>query len=677
MPGAGAPQGAGQEVPLLMRRWLGVNLADDPIFIGPDYLQKAQNFIPAPTFALTKRPGTAGYLTLGTGFPWVTAATAALLRVYDNAGNRYLYAYVMTSEPADRLLVSLNDANATIVGGPLLGAIGARGGLAAMNGVLYAGNGVDPLLRVPLGGAATSLAALALANDTGQAAVAANDANSALVTGQYAYRWAIYDTGTKQWTAVGPVQVVTVSGRQSITFTAPQAGAPATVLGANQKWHCFVTAPNAPIETAHDLTPVGLAAAGTIVMANPVPFDATPVPVPSTVMRTGRFLVPHRGRLFLGGDQNAGRSRNVYATSVLIPGLEQAIYDQGDFFPANAIVLLDDDVTGIVVVTLTTTQQSPSSPLAVFTNNTTWLFLGDILDDPNAQLLQLSDHVGCVAHATLAATPIGVIFLANDSVYLLRPDFGPPVDIGWPIAPVVRACPVNERPFAWATYHKGFYKLALTSPGGAENGLELWLDLRPRVRDQALGGTPSWWGPHVVGTPMTCAATGQRDPLEDDRGFGAVEGNGAVVLLQQPTSFADGGVAVSSVLRTARLDGGDPFSHKRVMRARCQAKVSVPTTVNLQALLDGGLPSAGAWNLQVGAGAVAWNVAWNVNWGGPDMYEEADTNGATPAGVALGVPFAGTPQGQSVELQLDHAVASDLTLRDLEIRAQVFGRAVA
>ena len=78
--------------------------------------------------------------------------------------------------------------------------------------------------------------------------------------------------------------------------------------------------------------------------------DTTVVPIPSTVMRHGSHLCIHRGCLY-GAGGNGDEGRRVWATSVLVPGLEQATRDQGLFYPATALTRdLGDTVTGLSVV---------------------------------------------------------------------------------------------------------------------------------------------------------------------------------------------------------------------------------------------------------------------------------------------------------------------------------------
>src|SRR4030095_1330373 len=142
-----------------------------------------------------------------------------------------------------------------------------------------------------------------------------------------------------------------------------------------------------------------------VALGDDPPIESAGVPTTSTVVRRGAHLVAHRGRLWGAGGLDA-TARRAGATTFLVPGLEQALYEQGLFFPAAAVTPdLGAPVTGFAVATLTSTNRSPTSPLALFTATSTWLFFGDPLDDPGASLVQVSDEIGCPSDPTAGAAP--------------------------------------------------------------------------------------------------------------------------------------------------------------------------------------------------------------------------------------------------------------------------------
>jgi len=653
------------EIPIGMAQWVGVNQEDEPTRLPPNQLQKCQNFIPAPTYSLRKRPGTASFITWATIGGHAPLGCTSMVRAIDASGNRYLYGYVQHSDK-DRLQVSVNGGAPTEVVNDTLAAVQATGRLLLMNGIVYAGNGIDHVKRVPLGGSATDLAPPALANDTGQATALVVDTASLLVSGTYSYRWAIYDTGTQQYPAIGPPRLVVLSARQDITFTSPQAGAPATVLGANQTWHLFVAAVNQPIEFAFDQLASGFGAAATITITS-IDQTGLPVPIPSTLTRTGTMLVSHRGRMFLAGDANT--LRTVTATNVLLPGLEQTLFNQADFFPANAFLTVDDTITGLGIAAQSTTGQSPSAPLVVTTKAQTFMLIGDIISDPSAAFIRVSKRIGCVAHATMVNTPVGLIMLGPESVYLVASLSTEPLDIGWPIEPTIRALTALQQAGATAAYHQGFYKLCVPTPGGTTNQQEWWLDLRPRMRG-ALTAFPSWWGPMMTGAPLTAIATSPYEAAGADVAFGAVAGTGTVVLLQQAGTFLDNAVAYQSSVITSRHTWGSRFLRKRVKRVRAIAQTGAPVTMPTTVRIDQNqsVLSSLAITQQVGG---IWDVGvWDIAVWGSDIFQEADTQTGPN-------PIATEVQGQSMEVQIDHNVAQDVIISDIEIRAQIIPRPVA
>ena len=50
-----------------MRQFRGVNVAFDKVFIGADYLQQSDNFVPDPLFRLARRRGSSLFLDFGPG----------------------------------------------------------------------------------------------------------------------------------------------------------------------------------------------------------------------------------------------------------------------------------------------------------------------------------------------------------------------------------------------------------------------------------------------------------------------------------------------------------------------------------------------------------------------------------------------------------------------------------
>jgi hypothetical protein len=592
------PGGAEREVPIPVRRFTGTMLAIDPAFVPLGFLTQCDNWVPDPSFVLTKRRGSLSWQTLPSA-----GRCDPLVYVSGSDSRRYLYVVV-----GDQLYCSVDDGPFAAVAGGAFVTASPRYAVAAVGDALYVGNDSDPLKQVPLGGAATDLVQLAVADDSGQVATWIDDPNARLVAGTYAYRWGLYDHTTKRWTKLAPVRTTTTgaTSRQRLSFRAPTV-AP----GTTERWHLFVAGVDQEIEGAHDQTPDGLpASSGSdqfAILDDPT-IDSTAVPLPSTVTRRGSHLVGHRGCLWGAGGVGDVAQR-VWSTSVVVPGLEQTLFDQGVFFPAAALSPdLGDPVTGLVPVAYTS-GSNPQAPMAFFTAMSTWLFFGDLVGDPSSSLVQVSREVGCASDRTIAATPLGIVFMGKRSVYLLGPEKAEPKDLGWPIESAIRAVPAAVWSRCWALYHRGFYKLALVPPGATEPSQQWWLDLR-----RGLGDPPSWWGPHTT-PPYTAGARAPNHPTEDDRGW-AVQGDpGRVLLVDQAERYVEDGVPpvpIVSRLTTAHLDGNAPLTPKLAKRARTIVRASAPTSLALTITGDEMLSTSGLLPLVVPLGGI-WNEsAWNV-----------------------------------------------------------------
>jgi hypothetical protein len=649
MPGA-----SDREHPIPVRRFTGTILSMDPAFVPPGFLTFCNNWVPDPTFVLTKRRGSQSWQQLPAGIDDVDNLVFNL----GSDGHRYLFAMACASG-GDKLYVSVDDGTFTAVTNGAFATPSERYGIVAVGDTVYAGNDADPIKYVHLGDAAVDLVPLALADDTGQTATFLDDPNSNLLAGTYSYRWAVYDNTTLRWVKIANVRTVTTpsASRQRLSFRAPTAG-----LATGQSWHLFVAGVDQMIEGAHDQLPNGAPAGGSDVFAlyDDPDVNTSVVPIPSTVQRHGSHLCVHRGCLYGAGGPGV-EGRRAWATSVLVPGLEQQTQDQGLFFPATALTRdLGDTVSGLTVVPQSSGAMQPSAPLAIFTPVSTWLWQGDLsYDDPGASLSQISAEIGCPSDRTIVATTVGVIFCGKRSVYLLSPANTEPRDIGWPIESAIRNIPPEDRVLSWAVFHRGFYKLAISQAGEVIPLHQWWLDLR-----HGLDDPPAWWGPHS--TPAYTASTRvQSHPDEDDRQWAAL-GAGQILLLDQADRYVEDGVPpvpIASRMISAYLDDGTPLIPKIAKRARVIARVEAPTSLVVtvsgdEALSASGVlpltvPTAGIWNTS------AWNTAqWAVS--ALDLVE-----------FELPVPELRARAFQAI---IEHTDPIRCDLRDFELRVQPSAR---
>jgi hypothetical protein len=652
----GAPD---RELPIPVRRFQGTMLALDPAFVAPGFLVRCDNWVPDPTYVLTKRLGSEVWQAMPGG-----TRVDPLVYATGSDGHRYLYAVVAPASGTggSTVYVSVDDAAWAAVPNGVFASSAPRHGAAVLGDNLFLGNYADPIKQIPLGGTAIDLVQLGVADDTGQTAVFTDDPNSNLLAGTYTYRWGLYNSSTKRWTKLAATHSVTTpaTSRVRLVFRGPTGG-----LGANELWHLFIAGVDQMIEGAHDQTPNGLpvsTGADQFSLYDDPSIDGTPVPSPSTVTRRGSHLVAHRGCLWGAGGVGPAAQR-VWSSSVIIPGLEQITFDQGVFFPATALTRdLGDPVTGLAVVPQSSGSMQPAAPIAIFTDVQTWLFQGDMVNDPSASLVQMSGEVGCPSDRTIVATPVGVLFCGKRSVYLLSPAAAEPRDVGWPIENAIRQIPAAVRNRSWAVFHRGFYKLAVASPGTVEPVTQWWLDLR-----RGLGEPPSWWGPHT--TPAyTASARASNHPQEDDRQWATLgsTGTATALLLDQVGTYVEDGVPpVPIVCRatTALLDGGAPLTPKLAKRVRVLTKVNASTSLAVTVTGDEATSASGVLPLSASTGGV-WDVsAWNeANWVViAQMLAEWE----------LPVPEL---RARAFQATLTHTDAVQCDLRDFELRVQPSAR---
>src|SRR5262252_3024784 len=652
------PGGPDRELPIPIRRFQGTMLAMDPAFVPPGFLTRCDNWVPDPTFVLTKRLGSQVWQTSPGG-----GRIDPLAYMTGSDGTRYLYALAAPASGdtgGSTLYVSVNDGVLAAVPNGKFASANPRHGIANLGDVLFVGNATDPIKQIPLGGTAIDLVNLGLGDDTGGTAAFVDDPNSNLIAGTYSYRWGTYNTSTQRWTKLGPTRTVTTpaSSRARMVFRAPTGG-----LAANEKWHLFVAGADQMIEGAHDQTPDGLpvsAGADQFSLYDDPSMDGDPVPIPSTVNRRGTHLVAHRGCLWGAGGVGSAKQR-AWSSSVIVPGLEQVTFNQGAFFPAGALTRdLGDPVTGLAVVPQSSGNMQPSAPLAMFTATQTWLFQGDMVGDASASVVQVSAEVGCPSDRTIVATPVGVVFCGKRSVYRISPAVTEPQDVGWPIESAIRQIPAVGRSVCWAVYHRGFYKLAIVTPGNVDPTQQWWLDLR-----RGLGDPPSWWGPHTV-PAYTASTRAPNHPQEDDRQWATLGSSttapAQILLVDQATHYVEDGsppVPIQSRMFSAYLDGGAPLTPKLAKRARVIARVQSPTFLLATVTGDEALSATGILPLDASTGGT-WNVSnWNAaNW----VVSALDL-----AEWEVPVPEI---RARAFQVKLEHTDPVRCDLRDFELRVQ-------
>jgi hypothetical protein len=658
------------------RRFQGTNTTYDPVFLGPSIVRRSENWVPAQSFRLGKRPGSRLLLdyTSGTAAEDLTDLLACRSRI----GNFYLYGYLRrpnkTPTP-DAVIGYTVDEQAPVQWTPptvTFTTATAIGRMIQFRDRVYAGNGVDPLVSWKIGGVAADTqvyGALATLTVTAGSAAAvdnpANHAGESMRTGGYQYCWAVFDTVTGLYVSRSAAESVAIGAGANNTGQTLSVTTPAAALGANQVYRFFIAYRGFPIEyaTAQGAT----APAGTHTF---ISIEVTDMRVPVFgVARTGNMFVVWRNRVVFAG--SAADPYSVFATDVILPGLEQAIFNQGTMFPLAAKVPLPDLVTAVGIAGVTSDYDA-TSPLIFCTSNRTFLATGDPFapDDTSSTLVELSSKVGCIGHDSMVNTPVGTIYCAQDSIYLIPPGGGYPQDIGWPIGDEVKKIAPGLRAMVVAVYHRGFYKIAFPgSPGSSQNDVQWWLDIR-----QGMSDPPSWWGPHT-GQPVGAWAVDDANTIEVERCYAAQDLTAKVLVTHQARLYSDSGTPVLSRLTTGRYDAGEPFIVKVITRLRAITESVGPGEINVRLVTDGGSihpvdpillsteDQSGQWHTTDNDGQpqTHWNTALWVS--------------TTPVEAQTITPYT-RPRCLSVECTLEHRTAQGVELRDFEILAILTERKV-
>lgn len=370
------------ESSILLSQFLGTNLLIDETKLGPAYLRRTQNWIPGEAFRLEKRPGTTthpgGLLPAG-----VTRIHALFATAYST--NRYLYA-VAANAGVDTLYVSTNDGAWAAVTSGTFTSDAETYGFEQLHDAVYVSNGIDVPKKIDLATAPTTavdLAAVASFTDGSAAASLVADVGASILSGTYAYAWGIFDHTAGLWVERGQTRTITKRSVADEAIRFPIVTGFASnggVLSSQYRAHLFVAPVSLPIEFAKDQTPEGLQSGNTDLRQ--IILDGLPLPLRGAVRR-GTALRAYYGRLVLGGDTTSPRA--VWCTQTLDPGLEQAIFNAGLFFPHNGrLPRTPANVTGVAVASPGERASAAlDGPLVVTTLSRTFLNHGDFLDDPS------------------------------------------------------------------------------------------------------------------------------------------------------------------------------------------------------------------------------------------------------------------------------------------------------
>jgi hypothetical protein len=287
-----------------------------------------------------------------------------------------------------------------------------------------------------------------------------------------------------------------------------------------------------------------------------------------------------------------------------------------------------DQITGGVEVLLTAVGSPAQSALLIFREYSTYMLTGELDQttggDTDLEVNRISFDCGCSSQSTIVSTPHGTIWAGPDDVWIFRAG-QVPQRIGGNIRAALQQTPVNYR-FLWhATYHDGFYRLALFGEQNQPSSLSsmcdshYWLDLRdgvPNTSDEA-----KWYGPQVYENIGSSVADGNDVPgtrsfvqgtlvnlpqrpyalrLYPDSLIGAsavatflvdMAGNNfndTDTLTAQLAHMSDQSANILPDLRGKEYDMGDPMLRKLYRGLEANVSTSEPGQFTAEAILDGG-----------------------------------------------------------------------------------------
>ena len=166
-----------------------------------------------------------------------------------------------------------------------------------------------------------------------------------------------------------------------------------------------------------------------------------------------------------------------------------------------------EEIIGCKEISLQQSGAMNQSAYLILKDRSTWLMTGEPLTTDelgtvagDAAFIKQPIEDGCASNETICETPWGIIWAGHEDVYFMPNGGGAPTPIGRRIAKQLLNTPFNLKYLWHASYHDGYYRLAIMAPGQRQEDPvameEEWrLDLRygpPADWTQAR-----WFGPQV------------------------------------------------------------------------------------------------------------------------------------------------------------------------------------
>lgn len=334
---------------------------------------------------------------------------------------------------------------------------------------------------------------------------------------------------------------------------------------------------------------------------------------------TGRFASPPGNVAMFNDRAWYAYGNQVYFSDPLSP-LTQT--DAGQFLTVGEV---GESVTGMIAQGISTATQGILQALLIFKPNSIWQVTGDwnygTAVGGNLALNQITSSIGCSAPRTIAATPVGVLFMAVDGVRTI-PTLSmvvsePNKDVVYPFYNV--ATPSR----AAAAYAGDTYRISLdtVTATGQIGRVEYWFSFKAN----------RWSGPHTF-------------PADDYAPFGnafSLVTNSApsTVWISRPyctggDTFVENGVQLQCNMRSVLINPQPPMSEKASIELTAGAVFGAnPYIVQIlsssNGLLNQGIIQSASSTALWGTSGLVWGqpgATWN-----PAPYNVAVGNVEFPA----------------------------------------------
>lgn len=322
-------------------------------------------------------------------------------------------------------------------------------------------------------------------------------------------------------------------------------------------------------------------------------------------------------------------------------------------------------VTALSGLPIQTTSAGVAGALIVFKSTSIWQITGDAAITGTLAINYLSLTVGSIAPRSMTPSPLGTIFVSQDSCYVVNP-----LGAVFPLANnlgQMNATSDLRQPFIYASqpsriaasYANGTYRLCIaTVIDGAPATNDYWFDTK-RMR---------WNGPHSFN--YDAASTNGSTFILSGTGSGAKLFSSSVAPLSTSV-YKDNGVQFNCIMQTADFQNRGEMAMKQVIESTIALAASGPRIAfSLQAIDgDGNFvanatlstnPSGGVWGSNVWGDGTLWKSSlvqaqtYLIYWPTPIVFNRMSlvVSCVASSGIAIDTFYARTQKtGYTLQIQ--------------------------